>query len=504
MVYNIPNVRVSHTYGYTPSIPADDQLSGYVVESIKGEPNKAVLIRSAEQLYQEFKVRLDAYFGVGGQAFYVTRAACDTANPPSTGTAPVKASHTLKDTTGTPVNVLNLVAKQKGTYDIFITVSQNVTGGNNIIIEEEGYPTEYYIGITGIENMVTRINRESEIVDATFTAEGTGILANVARIKLGTGFTVGTNGTVNGTQAYPGQLPDANAPTAHAKALASLEAYQIAAVFNTQATSGSAAALHAKYVEHIDKVNGPEYHGWRFAILGAPAGASKSSIIGSAVGFNRENVVYVGQGVIDINGTEYSPCQATQVIAGKIGATKYYETIWGGAKSKVLGIEGEKYIAELVALPGAGVDGLATKEDIIEYNEKGVTTFVEELDGIRIREGVTTIQDSVSNSSEDELAVVRIIRHAKYLVYNRAYEMLGQNITATYKTDLEEHIKTGLEVMKSTDLSLIDITESGLSAYTVSVQLVPRTVQKQGKVTVNVTITPVHAAREISAQVVVM
>jgi hypothetical protein len=82
--------------------------------------------------------------------------------------------------------------------------------------------------------------------------------------------------------------------------------------------------------------------------------------------------------------------------------------------------------------------------------------------------------------------------------------MLGQNITDTFKTDLEEHIKSGLEKMKTEDQSIIDIADSGLSAYTVSVSLIPRTVQKQGKVTVNVSVTPVHAAREIDATVVVM
>lgn len=537
MVYNIPSVKVSHTYGYVPSVPADDQISGYVVECTKGEPNEAVLIRTPEQLYQEFKVKLNAYFGVGGQALYVSRAAADANNG---GTAPVKASQILLDDSGTQLEVIKLVAKQKGSYDITITVQQNSTAGNNIIIEEDGYASEYYVGISGIKNMVNRINRESDIVDAYFylcpidtptctdgtwaqtyddqthvVKEGSALLDAIDSTILGALpeggnadlYVAGSDGTVAVAPAYPGQLADANAPTAHAKALSALEMYKIAPVFSTQVTEAAAPAVQAKYVEHIDAMNMAEAHGWRFAILGAPEGASKAEIISAAKSFNRENIVYVGQGAVDMNGIEYTPIEATQIVAGKIGAMKYFEAIWGGQPTKILGINStgtvEKYITDILPLDGTGPGNLATYEDIIEYNEAGVITFVEEIDGIRIREGLTTIQNP-AETAEDELAVVRIIRHIKYLVYDRCYEMLGQNITSTFKTDLEEHIKSGLEKMKTEDNSIIDIPESGLSAYNVSVQLVPRTVQKQGKVTVNVSVTPVHAAREIEATVVVM
>ena len=537
MVYNVPSVKVSHTYGYVPSIPADDQVFGYVVECTKGEPNAAVLIRSPEQLYQQFKVKLNAHFGVGGQALYVSRAAADASNG---GVAPVKASQILLDDGGTQIGVMKLVAKQKGSYEINITVQQNTTSGNNIIVEEDGFAPEYYIGINGIENLVNRINRESDIIDAYFYVcpkntptctngswvktydsstqvikEGSGLLTELTSTVLGelpNGgdadlYVAGSDGTVAASPAYPGQLATANAAQAHADALGSLEIYKLAGVFGTQVTEASATAVQSVYVEHVNKMNMAESHGWRFTILGAPEGSSKANIISAAAFQNNENVVYVGQGCIDMNGTVYSPAEATQVIAGKIGATKYYEAIWGGQQSKVLGILNngvvEKYITDIVPLPGTGPGNTATKEDIIEYNEAGVITFVEELDGIRIREGLTTVQNP-AEAAEDELAVMRIIRHVKYLVYDKCYEMLGQNITSTFKTDLEENIKSGLEKMKSEDRSIIDIPESGLSAYNVNVQMVPRTVQKQGKVTVNVSMTPVHAAREIEATVVVM
>ncbi|MCE5226000.1 MAG: hypothetical protein LLG05_09110 [Porphyromonadaceae bacterium] len=501
MVYGIPSVRVSSKIGYVPSLPADDQMFGTVLECTKGTPNEAVLIRSPEELYQEFKTHLDAYFGVGGQALYVVRAACDSTNPIS-GTAPTKSSQIFIDTTTTPQTLFTLAAKQPGTYKIYVTISQNGTGGNNVIIEEEGYSSEYYIGIVGIENLTKRINRESQIVDATFTSEGNGTCKAVVRSVLGASGTAGTDGDVK-VGTTDGTLPTINAPTAHEKALAALEPYKLAGIFCTQVTEDTTDTVHAVYVEHIDKMNTPNEHGWRFGILGAPNGATKGEMITEASNYDRQNIAFVGQGVIDQNGTEYSPTEATQVVAGKIGATSYQETIWGGQDSKILGVDNEVYIIDALPLPGIGVNGLATSEDIIEYNEKGVITFLSDLSGVRIREGITTAQNA-DYSEEDELAVVRIVRHAKYLVYEKAYEMLGQGMTDTFKTDLEEHIKSGLEVMKTTDLALTDIPTSGLSAYSVSVNLVPRTTSAQGKVSVSASITPIHAARTIDAQITVM
>jgi hypothetical protein len=539
MVYNLPRVIVTDVIGYTPSIPADDQVFGYVLECTKGEPNEAVLVRSPEELYQKFKYKINGHWGVGGQAVYMVRAACDVVNG---GTAPGKASQILLDTSGTQLSVMQLEAKQKGSYPITISIQENTTTGNNIIIEEEGYAPEYYIGVSTIEEMVDRINRESEIVTAYFyvcptesptcsngswattynseteiVKEGSGLLTEilpgtVLGVLPENGdadlYVAGTDGTVHSTPAYSAQLPNANAPTAHSKALTALQTVTISGVVCLQVTEDTQATVHAKYVEHVDAMNTEYEHGWRFAVLGAPDGASKGEIVSTAVGFNRNSIVFVGQGVTDLNGDIYTPTEATQIVAGKISATNYQDTVWGGHKSKILGIlqqNGtiEKFVADITPLPGDGVGGFATKENLIEYNEAGVITFLELPDGIRIREGLTTVQNP-AEVAEDELAVVRIVRHAKYLAYNRAFEMLGQNMTSTYKVDLEEYIKSGFEEMKNIDKSIIDIPESGLSAYNINVSLIPRTVQKPGTISVTISITPVHAARTIQITIVVM
>jgi hypothetical protein len=131
------------------------------------------------------------------------------------------------------------------------------------------------------------------------------------------------------------------------------------------------------------------------------------------------------------------------------------------------------------------------------YNSGGVITFRQDADGCRIFEGVTTAQDNGSTTDEDEIAVVRIVRHAKYEVYNRCYSMLGENISATFQQDLQNMIAGDLATMTSVDGALTNDPTTGLLAYSVLVQLSPRSLQLQGKVNIQMTLTPVHAAREI-------
>lgn len=514
MVSRIPGVKVSDIYGTLSSAPTGDQLFAMIVECTKGTPNVPVEVYSTDDLYQQFKVYADGYFGVGNPALLVVRAAADADNG---GNAPVAAAHKIYDTAATPVQVATFTAKQPGSYEIFITVSKNTTAGNNVIVEEDGVSTEYYIGIEGVENLVARINNESQIITGTFIAEGTGSLATIGTVaspvQLGTGGTnvAGSDGTTQGTA---GAIPDSYSAAAHEKALAALEDYRLAGVFTTNIREGNADQIYAKYSDHVTKMNSADEHGWRFGIVGACEAAEPTTqaegttqmgvITSAAAGINNEGMMFVGQGVTDMNGNDYSPAEATQIVAGKMSNLDYQIAIWGGQSSKVLGLDGVKFISDVRKLPGKRVDGSATKEDIIQYNQMGVITFQKEDDGIRIREGVTTVQ-SPYKTAEDEVGILRIRNHANYLIYDTAFGMLGQNVTSTFKTDLQEELKSALEVMKSTDQALTDDPDNGLSAYDVSVTLMPNTVPTtQGTVKITAKITPVHAARQIEASVVIM
>ena len=155
-----------------------------------------------------------------------------------------------------------------------------------------------------------------------------------------------------------------------------------------------------------------------------PDDDSKSSIIARAEDYNDEHVLFVGQGLIDRDGNEHQPYEATAAVAGKRSYLTYGNAIWGGQRSKLLGIKEEQFFVDV--MPMVDAETFTTAADFRDYNEKGVITFTLNPDGVRIREGVTTVQ-SDNELMEDEEAVVSIVDHAKQVIYDACFEMLGKH-----------------------------------------------------------------------------
>jgi hypothetical protein len=536
MVQNVPQVRVSSIYGYVSAVPAADQVFGCVIEGTKGTPNTPKFISTPQEMAQEFGVEMNAYWGVGGQPLWMTRAIYQGEQDPDTleyPTPALKAEHYLFSDEVSPVSVIKLIAAREGSYDIHITAGKNLATGNDLVIEEINSPNEYFLGVhdtlteptqTAVERLISKINKESYLLAAQFkvvdksskafirwdvaydrtteTIAGNDSLATTGRVILGNGSgnTKGTDGEVKllAEQSTFDLIPDDHAAESHRNALIGLEGQRIAGIFTPRALD----AVYGEYAAHVAKMGSPEQHGWRFAIIGAADDASMMDRIRTCIDLDTENIIYVGGGAVDINGVEYSPREATQVVAGKIGYTQYQYAIWGGNASKILAANGINYITDILPMPGTAPDGSASPADIVMYNEHGVLTFQKDPDGIRIREGITTAQNT-NQSSEDEIAVVRIIRHAKYAVYDVCYSMLGENIGATFQQDMTNAVNTVLSKMLK-EGALIDVPSDGLTAYLTNVQISPRILQREGRVIIDISITPVHAARTIDARITVM
>ena len=543
MVSNLPRVLVSHVYNYVTTVPARDQVFAAVIECNKGTPNEPVLIQTASEMIREFGVTMNAYWGVGGQPIYLTRAVYQGEYDEETETyaTPVtKAVHYLWDTSTTSIPVIKLEAAKEGTYEIYFDAGPNATAGNDIVIEEENCATEYFVGVvdqltepteSAIQRLVERINDDSALVTAYFRVKliaspyterwcdgsdfdsdleevvyGSDELELTGRIILGSEGgsgeyenSLGSDGVVkvDAEQSEFDLVPNAYAAESYRDALAGLEDLIIAGVFSLRgldATTGEIAT-------HVEKMNTAAEHKWRIGIVGAPEDSTMNGMLTDAIALNNENMVYVGQGVEDINGDEYPARMATQVVAGKLGYTTYQYAIWGGNSSKVLGVDGVQYIADILPLVGSVLPNEANHEDLITYNEHGVLTFQSDDDGCRIREGITTAQ-STNTSDEDEIAVARIVRHAKYVVYDACYAMLGENISNTFNQDMNAALAGVLNTMKE-EGALIDVSTDGLSAFDVSVTTTPRSLQREGRVTVDLSITPVHAARTITTTITV-
>jgi len=493
MVKGIPEITVTHDYNLLVGQPDTDRIWGICVECTKGPSYEPEMVQSAAQMFQKFKMRLDGFWGVGGQGLIVTRVTAGT---------PVKAKHLLKDDSATPSTILELEAKEEGSYPIYITFNEDLNERYNLIVEEAGMPTEYYLGLNSMEHLKRRINSDSRIITADNDSEPGDGITSVPRTQLGSGGgnTSGSDGKTKTGTDEPGdygELAEADLAEAHRAGLKTLEYLRIKGVF----TISPNLAVQAEYAVHAQTMSSSENNRWRYAVVGAPEGTIKSEMLSMTAGYNHERVMFVGQGLIDRNGREYAPNEATMAIAGKRSQLWYGRSMWGGASIKRLGINESQFFVD--TLPIVGPDAFITNSDLRDLNEGGVITFEKSTDGVRIREGINTVQ-ATNVDAQDTESVVGIITRALEVIYNASYQMLGENITPSFKTDLEEHIKSQLSIMQTVDKTLTEDEDEGLEPYSIEVTIVPRSNQRLGRVSVAGHITPVFAARKIPINVSVV
>jgi hypothetical protein len=557
MVQSIPHVNVTHQAGYVTRVQSTDQTPGFVIESDYGHTNEAVLIKNPGQLRREFGVNMDLYWAAGGGPFYAVRAVKGTA---------AKATQILSDDSATPVELIKLVAKRSGSKPIYFTVNCYGEAEHkrvSITLEELYGLSEYYISVRGsltaekdaFQVLVEKINQQSDIVDAYYKVDGNWVqeipegftnddvvigsehIETVHRAILGsqTGGSLGDDGeglldedTRRSFKMLSDVVDDEDETTdlspaeqAHEAALKVLEESPVGFVFCVRSVEyedrldqeciDGMGDLYQIYLDHINKMNTPELHGWRFAVLGANENMNMIERIEYAGDMDNEMVVFVGQGLVDLNGVEYEPDMAVMAVAGKIAATRYNVAVWGGKASKVLQTD-QAFITDIIPSPGYPVfeesesvpgtyeitdEEQVTRDDYIRYNESGVVTFIKDSMGVKIREGITTISEMLQELgvlAEDELSVIRIINHAKYETYDACYSMIGEAMTPTFKTDLEQAVVGKLAEMYS---------EGAISDYSAVATIGASTGRAHGRIQVDIGITPVHAARIINASIVV-
>ena len=492
MVSGTPSTSVKHRYGNEASYSKETEyVAATVVECRKGEPNTPIFVTSDDQAYRNFKKRIPQFGGCGGGGAWFVRAAAGT---------PVKAVTQLVDTAGSPVNVIDITAKQKGDYDIYITAG-TADGMNTIRIEEDGYQTENYVSpatAQGNTDMVTKINSISQIVTATSKTAGTTFtLATVTRGKLGVvgggSPTAGSNGTVKAATT-DGTLADADAPTAHQNALKTLEA-QLDPLPGIVFCTKDLLTVHAKYANHASEMNTDLKSKWRIVVIGGISNASVGDRVTAAVGFNSENIWYVGGKLLGNDGNIYYSNDLAAAVAGALARFPYHESIWGGRPEKVLGTSDSVPFFYDVLDP-------TSETDRQTLNESGCIVFEKDKYGVKVLESVTTATPAKAETDEDEGSVTRITQKIKRVCFEAGNYMKGEKMTDTYDTDLSKKASEGLDEMVK-DQALIESEEEGLKPYEITSSSVPRAQQKVGRSDISVAATVAHAARQQFINVVV-
>lgn len=486
MPTDTPVVQMDHIYGSGGTFPKEpEEIGATILECTKGAPFEPVLIAGEKDLLRQFKIVQPQFFRTGGKGFWGIRATAGT---------PVAAKDVLYDNATTPVNTMDVEAKQVGSYAIYISCSSDANG-NTVIVEEDGFEVERYASVSTIEGLCDKINAESNIIDATFVAEGSGELATVARKQLGTGVgnTAGTDGTVD-SGATDGTLAAGDAPTAHETALAKFETIEDNApgvIFTTR----SLVTVLAKYATHVVEMSKPLRAKWRLGVFGAASDATVAQRVTQARDFNEEEIILVGHSLYDRDGVFYTPAELAPAVAGKLCGTPYSEAVWGGSQDKVLGINGNSFFTEI----GETLDD----GEVTALNSAGVITFKKNRYGISIREGVTTAQTDKSETDTDSIFEVRVVQHACRELQKAAEEMTGEKITDTFESDLKKTCSSPLDIMMSQDGVLVADEENGLDPYEVEVAAIPRANAKLGRADIDFQMTVAGIARRLFGRVVV-
>ena len=198
-------------------------------------------------------------------------------------------------------------------------------------------------------------------------------------------------------------------------------------------------------------------------------------------------------GIIDSH--QLLPYECTQYIAGLRAKLNYDESIFGGQGRKRIRSIGNLDIAPLFDYD----DSYAWDPNTYTFlNENGVLTFTEEYGNITLTDGVTTIQ---SGSEEDEEGVMNILKYTQNAIYDAVLPYIGRNINADLENSINMAVESVLSTMRDTDQTLIDTDE--YSAYTVDISLGSRSNQLLGRIYIYLTITPVHALRQIEVEMTV-
>lgn len=327
----------------------------------------------------------------------------------------------------------------------------------------------------------------------------------------------GSNGEWD-EKAY--RIPKEYQANAHAEGLKLLQRIRLAGVFCMYGED----AIQRAYVEHgINSkepekgMNNNETCKWRTIILGANENdrTDISSLAARAAALNNQYILLLGQGLIDtgFNGIaskmttaerkvlglvdehQLLPYECTQYIAGLRSKLYYGESIFGGQGRKRIRAVGNLDIAPLLDYETSYT---WEPNNYTFLNESGVLTFTEEYGNITLTDGVTTIQ---RGTEEDEEGVMNILKYAENAIYDAVLPFIGRNINADLELSINMAVENVLSKMKDTDQTLIDTNE--YPAYSVNISLGSRQNQLLGRIYIYLTITPVHALRQIEVEMTV-
>ena len=493
--------------------------------------------------------------------------------------------------------VLEVKAMYPGDFSIPISVQKDIRSGYRVSIKESNDYTIMFSGATTLDYIKKRINERATNITAKLTTEGEMVqkpfsttlvtakdaqnqalpavtedgsnlsvytqAANERGLPVGSIFanangenyefklvetvTYLADGSNGAWDSSLHRIIESERIQAHKNALDHLAKIKLSGIFCMYGED----AVQKVYADHVSTtepagMNSTEVCKWRSLIVGANAldrtndyGEPGFKLMDKAAAFDNENILFLGQGLIDsgyvpesniqlltddngnavlntagqrqyvplLNDDKASlpgqllPFQCTQYVAGLRSKLFYGDSIFGGeAKKEIVGIGDDFRIAPLFAGENKV---LWQPNNYVALNQAGVLTFTDDYNiPVTLMDGVTTRQSPLE---EDEEGVQSIVKYAKHAVHEVLQSFIGRNITGDLKAMMENAVTTVLNEMSSADQTLVAIASEGLSAFDVDIVLIPKSNAQQtlAKAYVYLKLTPVHALRQIEAELTV-
>lgn len=492
--------------------------------------------------------------------------------------------------------VLEVKADYPGDFAIPISIQKDIRSGYRVSIKESDDYTIMISGATTLDYIVKRINERASNITAQLTSEGEMVqkpfssvlvtatdaqnealpelaedgsnLSAYTDAAIARGLPVGTifakpnainyefklaetvtylaDGSNGAWDSNLHRIIESERQQAHKDALDHLAKIKLSGIFCLYGED----KVQKVYADHVSTtepqgMNSAEVCKWRTLIVGANAldrtndyGTPGFKLIDKSAAFDNENILFLGQGLIDsgyvpeanvqlltddhdnpiLNAAgqrqyipllgedeaalpgQLLPFQCTQYVAGLRSKLFYGDAIFGGeAKKEIVGIGPDFGIAPLFA----GENKVLWQPDnYATLNQAGVLTFTDDYNlPVAIMDGVTTRQSPLE---EDEEGVQSIIKYAKHAVHEVLQTYIGRNITGDLESMMNSAVTAVLNAMQKEN-TLTDIPQDGISAFDVDIVLVPKTNAQQtlAKAYVYLKMVPVHALRQIEVELTV-
>ena len=294
-------------YGTPPVAGADDGNCAVTIRSNWGPIGEAVLLEGYEDIAKVYGDGGEK--GTTGAALEQFKGGARTVRAVRIGSGGTNGTYMIRDSAETPADVIRLTLKYPGSRKLAVTIRPTLADQNTSeLLIIEGTEQLERLTFDNTQNSVEALlsvfqTKGSDYFNLTKTKDSSEALKTVDQVEI----TGGTDPTVN--------------VAAYSAAFEVLEAYR----WNVLSIDTEDTAIQSVMQLFLNRI----YDSGAFCmgVIGEPTTVDFEDRLKHASAYNDYQIVYVGNGFVDISGNVYEGYMAAARIAGLIAGTPSNESI---------------------------------------------------------------------------------------------------------------------------------------------------------------------------------